>query len=68
MIRSMSLVSIAALALVACGPSEPAQPPAGTPVTPPATSPAPMPTPAGPDVLTSEGFGPLRIGMTRAEV
>lgn len=68
MIRSMSLVSIAALALVACGPSEPAQPPAATPVTPPATSPAPMPTPAGPEVLTSEGFGPLRIGMTRAEV
>lgn len=68
MIRSMSFVSLAALVLVGCGPSEPAQSPAEAPVTPPASSPSPMPTPAQANVLTSEGFGPLRIGMTLGEV
>jgi len=66
MIRLVAFASLAALTLAAC------EPPA-----PPADAPAPAPAPAVPDatpqapagnVLTAEGFGPLRIGMTKAEV
>ena len=60
MIRRLLLTS-AVLALAACGAPDP--------------EPAPTPEPAPPveapptaDVLTAQGFGPLRIGMTRAEV
>lgn len=58
MIRPLLLTS-AVLALGACN----------APVPAPAPEPAPAPAP-GPaaDVLTAQGFGPLRIGMTRAEV
>jgi hypothetical protein len=66
MIRRL-LLSTAVLALAACNaPEDPASAPAPTPGAPPATA-APMPAPAG-NVLTAQGFGPLRIGMTRAEV
>lgn len=58
MIRRLMLTT-AVLALAACGAPEPA--PTPDPV------PAPTPPPAA-DVLTAQGFGPLRIGMTRAEV
>jgi len=58
------LLGAAALALAACEPPETAEkaPEPARPAPPPAT-----PAPAAP-VLTAEGYGPLRIGMTRAEV
>ena len=58
MIRPLLLTS-AVLMLAACGAPEPEQTPEPAPV--------PAPAPAA-DVLTAQGFGPLRIGMTRAEV
>ncbi len=62
MIRLAALGSVAALSLAACGapPSEPADAPAD-PAGRGASGPAV-------DQLTALGFGPLRIGMTRAEV
>lgn len=64
MIRLAAFASLAALTLTAC---EQPVPPAGAPAPAPT---APEPTPPAPvgNVLTAEGFGPLRIGMTRAEV
>ena len=41
------------------------QQPTAAPVQP---APAPTPQPAAADVLTAEGWGPLKIGMTRAEI
>lgn len=63
--RSIILASAAVLALTACNSPAPeaAAPPAVE--TPPA-GPASTPPPA--NTLTADGFGPLRIGMTRAEV
>ena len=65
MIRTLTATAAVALLLAACGQPE---------ATPPATAPAPTPptapvTPA-PDAnaLTAGGYGPLRIGMTKAEV
>jgi hypothetical protein len=60
MIRRL-LLTTAVLALAACNAPEPAAPaePASAPETP---------APASSDVLTADGFGPLRIGMTRTEV
>ena len=63
MFRIVALGSVALLGLSACNAPVPAPPPETTP--PPAT-PVTPPTPA--DQLTAQGFGPLRIGMTRAEV
>jgi len=67
----LTLITVAASALVlaACGappaeePAAPAEPTA--PAAP--TEPAPTP-PADGNALTATGLGPLRIGMTRAEV
>lgn len=58
MIRRLMLTT-AVLAVAACGSPDPAPSPE--------PAPAPAPAPAA-DVLTAQGFGPLRIGMTRAEV
>ena len=58
MIRRLMLTT-AILALAACG--------APDPEPTPATAPPPAAPPAA-DVLTAQGYGPLRIGMTRAEV
>jgi outer membrane protein assembly factor BamE (lipoprotein component of BamABCDE complex) len=60
---SRLMLATAVLALAACGAPDTAPAPA------PAPEPVPVPAP-GPaaNVLTSQGFGPLRIGMTRAEV
>tara|TARA_R110002167_G_scaffold47169_3_gene139920 strand:+ start:3081 stop:3674 length:594 start_codon:yes stop_codon:yes gene_type:complete len=63
MIRIATLGSAALLGLAACNAPEPAPPaPAPETATPPASPVAPANT------LTAEGFGPLRIGMTRGEV
>ena len=63
MIRRLLLTS-AVLALAACNaPSEPAAPAEPAPAPAPAT-----PRPAADNVLTANGFGPLRIGMTTAEI
>jgi hypothetical protein len=65
------VASLAVLSLAACGappaePEAPAQPPE------PASAPAAPTEPGTPvsaaDKLTAQGYGPLRIGMTRAEV
>ena len=65
MIRLVALGSAALLALAACGapPPEPADAPA-----PPAGSMEPGAPASAAGKLTAQGFGPLRIGMTRAEV
>ena len=65
MIRTLTATAAVALLLAACGQPE-ATPPASAPETPATTAPT---TPA-PDAnaLTAGGYGPLRIGMTRAEV
>lgn len=67
MTRFIALGSAAVLALAACGapPPEPADAPAEP------TAPVAPTTPGAPvsaDTLTPNGFGPLRIGMTLAEV
>jgi hypothetical protein len=62
------VASLAVLSLAACGappaePEAPAQPPE------PASAPVAPGTPvSAADKLTAQGYGPLRIGMTRAEV
>jgi hypothetical protein len=62
MIRPLMLTA-AVLTLAACNaPEEPAPAPAE-----PAPAPAPEAPPAA-NVLTANGFGPLRIGMTTAEI
>ncbi len=64
MIRIACLTSIAVLALSACNqPDTAAGPEATTAPSTPAESPA-----AAATVLTAEGLGPVRIGMTTAEV
>ena len=64
MIRAFVLPSIAVLALAACGqPDEPAEAPA--PEAPPATE---SPAQTDSNALSAQGWGPLRIGMTREEV
>jgi hypothetical protein len=58
--RLLATAAIAAL-LAACGQQ--------ATTTPPATTEAPATTaPADANAITSEGWGPLRVGMTRAEV
>lgn len=59
--------SLAALALAACGGGETPAPEAPAPETPAAET-APAPTPSSGETLTAEGWGPLKIGMTKAEV
>lgn len=65
MIRHL-LTAAAVVSLAACNAPEPAEP---APARPPAEQPAQPapPVPAG-DILTAQGYGPLRIGMTKAEV
>jgi hypothetical protein len=64
MIRFAALASTTLLSLAACNapPPEPAEP---APAPPPAE---PGPPVSAADKLTSAGYGPLRVGMTRAEV
>lgn len=64
MIRRLMLTA-AVVSLAACNAPEPAQPAPDQPTSP--TEQPGAPVSAG-DTLTAQGFGPLRIGMTRAEV
>jgi hypothetical protein len=64
--KRIALLSAAALALAACGgeapaPAEPTAPVPTIDETPPAPA-------ADPNAITSQGWGPLKIGMTLAEV
>ena len=63
MIRTLTLVAVSALTLTACNAPEPADALATAPAAPSAT-----PAADSSNVLTSEGFASLRIGMTKAEV
>ena len=63
--RTLSVVAVSALLLAACGQPE-ATEPATAPAAPAVTAPA-APAPDA-NTLTAGGYGPLRIGMTRAEV
>lgn len=63
MIRPFLLTS-AVLMLAACGAPDPEPAPAAQPAAPA----APAATPATTNAVTAEGWGPLRIGMTRVEV
>ena len=63
MIRNAALGSVALLALAACNaPDAPKTPEAKQPEAVAST------TPAAADVLTPQGYGPLKIGMTQAQV
>ncbi|MGZ9114663.1 MAG: hypothetical protein ACXW3K_08570, partial [Brevundimonas sp.] len=66
MIRPLLLTS-AALMLAACGAPDPESAPATAAAPVEAASPTPT-TSAATNAVTAEGWGPLRIGMTRAEV
>ncbi|MDY6923449.1 MAG: hypothetical protein SWI22_05740 [Pseudomonadota bacterium] len=66
MIRPL-LLSSAVLMLSACGAPDSETAPAAPPAAP-AEPAAPAATPATTNAVTAEGWGPLRIGMTRAEV
>jgi len=70
MIRTLILASISVLALSACGSPEPSstRPPPSSPPADPAPVPEAPTVPAPANTLTAQGFGPLRIGMSRAEV
>jgi len=68
MIRTLVLTSIAALSLAACSQPEPAAPEAPAAAPPAAEPPAAAPVAADPNVLTADGLGALKIGMTAAEV
>jgi len=65
MIRTLSAVAASALILAACGQQDAATPTA-RPEAQSATTPAEPAVDA--NALTANGYGPLRIGMTRAEV
>lgn len=68
MIRFATVSALALLSLAACERTDDpvAQPPSAA-ATPPAEVAPPTPAPAA-NVVTSEGLGPVRIGMSRAEV
>ncbi|HYC98382.1 hypothetical protein [Brevundimonas sp.] len=62
------VASVAVLSLAACG-APPAEPEAPARPPEPASAPAaPGPPVSAANKLTAQGYGPLRIGMTRAEV
>ena len=72
--RGAAFILAATLALTACT-YEPQPPPAANnaepvaaPSRPPAAAPSTAPAPATATALTAEGWEPLKIGMTRAEI
>jgi hypothetical protein len=66
MIRNVILSSVALLALAACNAPETAKTPEAQP--PEAAAPADPADAVAANVLTPLGYGPLKIGMTQAEV
>jgi hypothetical protein len=66
MIRNAVLSSVALLALAACNAPEAAKTPEAR--TPEAVTPAAPADAASANVLTPLGYGPLKIGMTQADV
>lgn len=64
--KRIALVAASLVALAACGGGETPAPAAPT-ETPAAETSTPAPAPAA-ETLTSQGWGPLKIGMTRDEV
>lgn len=66
MIRFTAVSACALLTLAACDRQE--QPAAPAPVTAAPTVETPAAPAADPNALTAEGLGPVRIGMTRAEL
>jgi hypothetical protein len=68
MIRNLLVVAATAVFLVACSPPAPEELDPATAQPDGSAAPVGPATPADPDALTASGYGPLRIGMTRAEV
>ncbi|MEN5168763.1 hypothetical protein ABE444_04280 [Brevundimonas pondensis] len=66
MIRNAVLSSVALLALAGCNAPEAAKSPEQK--APESAAPAAAPDAAAAEVLTAQGYGPLRIGLTQAEV
>jgi pyruvate/2-oxoglutarate dehydrogenase complex dihydrolipoamide acyltransferase (E2) component len=62
----LAVAAVLAAGLSACG--DRASEPAPTPVEPIAPAASPVTPASGADTLNAEGFGPLRIGMSLAEV
>jgi len=62
-----STLSAAALAIAACSPAADTPAPNAPTAEAPAATPEAIPSPAG-DTLTATGWGPLTVGMTKAEV
>jgi hypothetical protein len=67
-VNRLTLVSTLALALAACGGGEEAPEVEGAPTETETPAPESAAAPADSNTLTAQGWGPLRIGMTRAEV
>ena len=67
MIRLTALASVAVLSLAACN-APPEQAPAAPETPAPAEQPATPAPAASTNVLSAEGFGPIRVGQTIAEV
>lgn len=68
MIRLTCLASISLLALAACNAPQPAAPAAEAPAAPAAPAGPVAPESPAAAVLSSQGWGPLRVGMTVAEI
>jgi hypothetical protein len=64
--KRLALLALAAFALTACGGETPAVDPAAPEV--PVAETTPPPAPVASDTLTAEGWGALKIGMTKDEV
>lgn len=63
------LLAASLIALAACGGGEaPAPSPPAADAVAPQTAPPPAPAPATSAALTSQGWGPVKIGMTKTEV
>lgn len=67
MMRTLSALAASALILSACGQQQVGSPDAETPA-PDTSASAPRAAARDAQVLTAEGYGPLRIGMSRSEV
>jgi hypothetical protein len=64
--KRLALLALAAFALTACGGETPVVDPAAPEI--PVAETTPPPAPVASETLTAEGWGPLKIGMTKDEV